>query len=545
MDFFSYGYQPKEEVTDYRTLKELILEGGKKGGDKKQYAFEVKGKTVEKTFADVLSDEEKLGAYMYSIGLDGGKKVAILSRNSYEWCLAYYTVLVGGNVVVPLDTGLDAKELAHQIRHCGCTGIFCSREMEDVLNDITGKYSAAVDKVLFTDDFPEYEEKGAALPDEVMQRFLDYPVAEKDLACIVYTSGTTGRTKGVMLSHRGVAANAVASCKNFKGGHGLGFLPLNHTYSWVAGLFATFLKGEWGFICTNLFHIYSDISKYKPHNFAAVPMAVEMIYKKIISDAKLQGRYDDLMRGIETSRNFMLSGLDRRRELFSNIHEALGGNLEYIICGGAHLKTEVEEFMYDIGIQIITGYGLTECSPCVTASQMYDFKFGSVGLALDCNEIKISDPDEDGIGEIYVKGENVMLGYYGDPEATASVMDGEWFKTGDLGYIDEEGFLFFTGRKKNLIILSNGKNVSPEEMEDIISENAEFVKELVIYGENDRICGEFLLDEENFPDARELLPKYISEFNASQPDFRRIAVIKIRETEFDKTTTLKIKRYAK
>ena len=344
-----------------------------------------------------------------------------------------------------------------------------------------------------------------------------------------------------MLSHKNVASNVSASCRDFKGGHGLGFLPLNHTYSWVAGLFACLVFSEWGYICTNLMHIYKDIKRYKPMNFAAVPLAVEMIYNNIISTAKRKGTYDTLMKGVKTSENFMKSGLDRRREMFHEIHENLGGNLEYILCGGAHLDEEIEKFMFYIGIQIVTGYGLTECSPCVTVSRKYDYKFGSVGIVLDCNEIMIHDPDENGVGEIYVKGDNVMMGYYGDEEATASVFDGEWFKTGDLGYIDEEDFLFFRGRKKNLIILSNGKNVSPEEIEDKLY-TIEYVKEVLVYEKNGLITAEFFLDEEKYPDCRDLLKEDVDRINENLAEFKQIQQTVIRDTEFPKTTTLKIMR---
>lgn len=537
---FNY-FSGAKEYTDYHTLKEIIIDGAKKAGDKKQYVFEKKGKETEKTFNQVLQDETELGAYFYSLGLNGKKKIAILSENSYEWCLAFFTILVGGNVCVPLDSRLSAKELGEQIEDCKCDAIVCSKAMHETVEEML-KNGVNLPFIFITEEFDALQEKGRSLPENFKNEFLDAPVHEDDLACIVYTSGTTGKTKGVMLSHLNVASNAVSTCKYYDGGHGLGFLPLNHTYSWVAGLLFTFIEGEWGYICTNLLHIYKDIKKYKPINFAAVPMVVEMIYKKIISDAKLKGKYDELMNGISVSRNFMMSGFDRRRELFADIHEAFGGELKYILCGGAYLKPEIEEFLYDIGIQIITGYGLTECSPCVTTSRTYDFKFGSVGLVLDCNEVKINNPDENGIGEIYVKGKNVMMGYYGDEEETARAFDGEWLKTGDLGYLDDEGFLFFSGRKKNLIILSNGKNVSPEEVEDFITSKLEYIKEILVYEDNDRITAEVFLDTENYPDCQLTVKDDIMELNKELSEFKRIHNVKIRDTEFKKTTTLKIIR---
>jgi long-chain acyl-CoA synthetase len=237
----------------------------------------------------------------------------------------------------------------------------------------------------------------------------------------------------------------------------------------------------------------------------------------------------------------MKLGIDKRREIFKTIHESLGGNLSMIICGGAWLDPKYEKGMHDFGIDIFNGYGLTECSPSVTCNRPDKFRFGSVGTPLDCCEVKINNPDEEGVGEIYVRGTNVMVGYYIDPEATAEVFDGEWFKTGDHGRIDEDGFLFIEGRKKNLICLSNGKNVSPEELEDKLS-RIDYVKEVLVYDEDQKIVAEFFLDESEYPDARERIKADVNDFNRKMPFFKNVNKIKIRDEEFPKTTTLKIVR---
>lgn len=535
-------FSSQKEYSDYDTVKELILDGAKRGADKVQYKYELDDREVEKTFNDVLSDISALGAYLVSAGLQDKTKIAILSENSYEWCVAFFTAIVGGFVTVPLDCHASAKALAFQLADCGCDAVVCSREQLPVVEEIKGVHGVCVKHCFVTDEFDRFYQEAQSLPAE-REAFLNRSVQKDDLAAIVYTSGTTGKTKGVMLSQRNIASSAVSTAKGYAGGHGIGFLPLNHTFSWAVGLWYTFLEGQWGYICQNLRHVFQDIKKYQPVNFAAVPMVVEMIYKRIINDAKRSNKYEKLLTGIEVSKNFMMSGLDRRRELFSDIHEALGGQLKYILCGGAYLKPEIEEFMYNIGIQIITGYGLTECSPCVSASRIYDFKFGSVGLVLDCNEVKIHAPDENGIGEFYVRGENVMLGYYGDEQETKEAFDGEWLKTGDLGYIDDEGFLFFTGRRKNLIILSNGKNVSPEEVEDAIASEIECVKEVLVYGENNKIVAEIFPDYEGFPDCEEFIKEQVAEINKTLSDFKRVSKVKFRAVEFEKTTTLKIIRH--
>ena len=283
------------------------------------------------------------------------------------------------------------------------------------------------------------------------------------------------------------------------------------------------------------------MNTYHPQNFSAVPLAVETIYKKIWFTAKKSGREEMLKKGLKIS-NFLLKlGIDKRRKIFSEILNNLGGNLEMIVCGGAYLDEQYEKGMEAFGIKIINGYGITECSPAVTCNRLDAYKVGSVGIPLPCNEIKIKDPDEDGIGEICVKGKNVMVGYYNDPEATAEVFDGDWFLTGDYGYIDEDGFLFFKGRKKNLIILSNGKNVSPEEIEDKLS-TIDYVKEVVVYEEKGYITAEFFLDTVETPDAKGRIKADVNEINRKMPSYKQVTRIKTRDNEFPKTTTLKILR---
>ena len=538
---------PREYYNDFPefyTIKELIIDGAMRGKDKRQFIFINKdGEEEEKSFKEVYEDECALGAYIRSKGVTEEKKIAILCENCYEWNVVFYTAAVNGSVIVPLDTGLSQEEIAKQLANCGCEAIFCSEKQMEKILYAKEQEGVRLAHIFNVDELPGYIEEGKKADKTYLDAYLSAEASPQDLACIVYTSGTTGKTKGVMLSNKNICSDVNASLHAVTGGHGIGFLPLNHTYAWVTGLFATLCRSEWGYICTNLRHLYNDIKKYQPYEFASVPLAVEMIYKNIIVSAKRNGRYDTLMSGVETSRNFMLSGYDARREMFSEIHEKFGGNLEYILCGGAYLAPEIEEFMHDIGIQIITGYGLTECSPTVTCSRRYDYKIGSVGLPLECCQISIHDPDEDGIGEIYVKGDNVMMGYYNDEEATKSAFDGEWFKTGDYGYIDSDGYLFFTGRKKNLIILSNGKNVSPEEIESELLATIDYVKEVIVYDENKVICAEFFLDESKEENARELLKDDVEKVNNKLADFKRIRKIKIRDEEFPKTTSMKIKRH--
>lgn len=531
-----------DEFPPQSTLKELVFSGAERGGDKRQFIWEDEDENQhERSFKEVHEEENKLGAFLQLHGIGKNSKVSILGENSYEWHVIFYTLAVDACVIIPTDPRLPAEEIAGQYAECGCEAVFYSEENAEKVEIIKNTPGVAVKKWFPINNYADYLSEGEKADEKYLKAYLAEPVSPEDLACICYTSGTTGKTKGVMLTHKSIMTDLNASCHALTGENAIGFLPLNHTYAWASGLFASLVRLKWGYICTNLRHVYNDIKKYKPYQFAAVPLIVEMVYNSIISKAKRNGSYEKLMNGIQTSRNYMLSGIDLRREMFSEIHESLGGNLHYIICSGAYLNPEIEEFMHDIGIPVITGYGLTECSPCVAITRMYNYRMGSVGLPIECCEVTVHDPDENGIGELYVKGDNLMSGYYNDPVSTAEAFDGEWLKTGDYGYIDKDGYIFFTGRKKNLIILANGKNVSPEEIE-IHLQKIEYVKEVICYGENGRIVGEFFLDEEEYPDAKSRLKADVAEVNKTLADYKQVAVIRTRDEEFPKTTSMKIIR---
>lgn len=529
------------DIPDLKTLREIIEYGTKKGQDKKQFMYtDSEGEVRTTTFNQTWNDIKELGSYLLSIGIYE-KKIAILSENSFEWIVAYYSTLTTKNISVPLDSKLDTESIAEQLIGCECDAIFYSDKYEKTVNELKAFDGIRIEHFLKISDLSKMKEEGRKFYDGGRHDFDGIKISPDDLACIVYTSGTTSKSKGVMLSHGNVSSDVVASCRVMTGGHAIGFLPLNHTYSWVGALFSGYILAEWGYICPSLKTIQDDIKTYKPQNFSAVPLVVETIYDRIWRTAKKMNSEKILLKGIRISRFLMKLGIDKRRKIFAKVHNNLGGNLELIVCGGAALDPKHEQFMHDIGITVINGYGITECSPAVTCNRINNLKFGSVGLPLPCNEIKINNPDDEGVGEIYVRGSNVMVGYYNDEEATKAAFDGDWFKTGDYGRIDEDGFLYFVGRKKNLIVLSNGKNVSPEELEDKLS-RIDYVKEVLVYEENGLITAEFFLNEEEYPEAREKLKGDVDAFNASVPLFKRIKKTKIRDTEFPKTTTLKIIR---
>lgn len=532
-----------QNIPTYKTIKEIVVKGTEMGGDKRQFVFLDKNKNeCIRTFNQTWSEMSAIGTVFSVNGLNGKKKIAIIGENCFEWMVAYYATLVGGNITVPMDCKLPAEDLADQLIRCGCDALVYTSKFIPMVEEF--KADPKMPEMIYfniSDDYEVLLAQGQAALDAGDTSFADAEVKPDDLACVSYTSGTTAKSKGVMLTHYNIATNCSSSCRALSGKHAIGFLPLNHTYAWVSALFSSYILTEWGYLCDSIKSIQADLKKYQPYNFSGVPLVVETIYDRVWKTARKTGREDILKKGLKISNFLMKLGIDKRRKIFKTIHDNLGGNLNMIVCGSANLDPKYEKGMHDFGIDIFNGYGLTECSPAVTCNRPDKFKFGSVGTPLDCCEIKIVNPDDEGVGEIYVKGTNVMVGYYNDPEATAAAFDGEWFKTGDHGRIDEDGFLFMVGRKKNLICLSNGKNVSPEELEDKLY-RIDYVKEVLVYEEDKKIVAEFFLNEEDYPDARSRIQGDVNEFNRNMPLFKNIGKVKVRDDEFPKTTTLKIVR---
>lgn len=535
------GSYPYYEVAEVATLRELIAHGAQCGGERTVF-YTGRQNDEPMSFLEAADEIRALGTCMLEDGFRGSH-IALLGENSTEYCLSYFAIVNSGNVAVPLDRELPKEDLAELIEHCGCTAIVYSeknREQVDWFQTLGGAFSEL--RCISLSRFSEYLSRGRALLQAGSTLFDCARVEPDTLACIVYTSGTSGKSKGVMLTHGNLASDVVATCQCVTARNTQIFLPLNHSFSWASAMFACFLYTVDAHISGNMKRIVKDLQRNSPQNISAVPMMVELLYHGIWNQARREGREQKLKNTMKLSRLLMRLGIDRRKQFFREIHEGFGGRLETIICGGAALDEELQRGLYDLGFTVINGYGITECSPVVAVNRNQDFRFGSVGRPLPCNRVMIHEPDEKGVGEIYVSGSNVMKGYYRDPEGTAEAFDGEWFKTGDFGYLDKDGFLFITGRKKNLIILANGKNVSPEELEQKL-QRFEYVREVAVYEEERNITAEFYLDEKNYPDARERLEADVKHFNSGMPASKNIHRVKLRDTPFEKTTTMKIKRY--
>ena len=534
---------PYYDIPELWTIPEVVDYGREKGKDLPAF-YRGQNNDEPLTFGETSEMIRQLGTAFLAKGLNS-VHVALIGENSTEWIFSFLAITSSGNVAVPLDRGLPKEDIAELAEHCDCSAIVYSEKCKKIIDHLQG-LGGVFNEIMFISlaDFDKLVEEGKRLLEEGNTAFDDAraKVGKDTLASIVYTSGTSGKMKGVMLSHGNIASDAAATCMAATAENTQLLLPLHHTFSWASAMLAVFLYVVDIHISGDLKRIVKDFQKNHPQNVSVVPMMAEMLYRGIWSGAKKQGNEKKLKHGLTISRMLMAMGIDKRRSIFKEVHENFGGKLELIICGGAAMDPNLETGLYDLGIEVLNGYGITECSPVVAVNRNLDKRVGSVGKPLPCNTVKIDDPDENGIGEICVSGSNVMLGYYKNPEATAEVFDGEWFRTGDYGRLDEDGFLFITGRKKNLIILANGENISPEELEMKLS-RAKYVVDVVVYEENGVITAEFYLDEKTYPDARTLLDEDVKQFNRTMPKNKNIGQVKVRDIPFEKTTTMKIKRY--
>ena len=522
---------PLYEVETIDNLKELINYCAEKHGLKTAFCWLHGNKTVEKSFIDFKADIKALGTY-FSDSVIKNEKIAVIGENSYDWILTFFAAVNGGNIIIPVDKELENEEIEDILVRSGVGILVYSDRLSDKIDSI--KEHIAI-KHLFNMKtvMPEMLRKGAASQNK---DFEDCKIDDSALCAIIYTSGTTGRSKGVMLSHKNLASNALNSSKNhLLQQSSILFLPLSHTFSITAGLLYQMYQGNINFINSDLKNISNELVEFCPHAIAAVPLFIETTHKRIWDSAKKMKK-DRLLRAfIMTSNLLLFFNIDMRRKFFKSVLSSMGGNLSIIICGGAPLDVKLIKEFRSLGIEIFCGYGVTECSPVVSLNRNRYFKDGSVGPVIPNCEVKIID------GEICVKGESVMLGYYNDSQATEEAFCNGWFKTEDLGYIDDDGFLFVTGRKKNIIVLSNGINVCPEELEKRIMV-IDHVVEVIVYQENNMIVAEIFPNLE-ITNVKELINKAIDDLNMVLPKHKRIGSVKFRNTEFEKTTMKKIKRY--
>ena len=555
----------------FANLKEMINLSAQKHGDKPAFRFKTDkpGEFRNITFNDFLNDINALGTKLINMGLSD-KRIAIISDNRYEWALAYMAIACGTGVVVPLDKMLPANELEALIIRSGVEAIFYSSKYDEVMQDIRNRKTTDLRYYISMDlekrENGVYSQKelvkvGKELIEKGNRKFIDAKINNEAMGFMLFTSGTTAMSKAVMLSHKNIASNLMDIAKVLNLDERdtlLSFLPLHHTFECTVGFLYPISRGASIAYCEGIRHIANNIKEYQITAMISVPALYESIYKRLMKNIEKKGKLPEVEKMIKLTNMFSKVGIDIKRVVFKDIIDGLGGKIRLLVNGAAALSPEVEKGFNDLGITTVQGYGLTETSPVISAGTDFEQRIGSVGKVFPSVKLKIINKDENGIGEIYVKGPTVMLGYYQNEEATKEVLDKGWFNTGDLGYVDKKGFLFLCGRKKSVIVLKNGKNVFPEEIETVINK-IEGVKESFVYGqaeEDDKIdlkvCAKIVYDKdlmkeiynvETEEEIYDVLWDKIKEINKTMPEYKYVKKIIVTNEELVKTTTQKIKRH--
>ncbi len=531
-------------------------------GDKIAYKFRDGDGVTEISYREFDRHTKILGTALAERGLARGH-IGCTGENSYNWIVVYLTALQSEGVFCPIDKELPEEDIINVIDGGDDEIVFCDKKREDLFRNIRDrlpkvKYFICFDREEDDGEFLSFKklmDEGEALLDGGCTRFLNMKTEDMHaLKILIYTSGTTGLAKGVMLSEHNIVnlftyGLDLSSIRDV----GLSILPYHHSYESVAGILAAIYNQSTLCINDSLKRVLRNMQLFKPEYMFIVPAIAEVLYRRMMKSIEEKGKQKTVEKGIKISRFLRKIGIDARRKLFKEIHDAIGGRLEKLVCGSAPLRPEVADFFDDIGIILTNGYGITECSPLVSGNTDFDNDPRTVGHWIDCVDVRIDEPNEDGEGEICVKGDTVMLGYYKNPEATAEVFteDG-YFRTGDYGKIDETGKIIITGRKKNIIILGNGKNIYPEELENYIG-NIPYALENIVYalrdedGNEESLCAECIVDPEvmkefSISDLTAKLKADIYKKLENLPTYKQIKTVIIREIPFIKTTTNKIKR---
>lgn len=551
---------------EIKDLKDMLKKSGEKYGEKNAYKIRLeKNKYKTYTHKDVRQMINYLGTRLIDLGLKN-KRIAVIGENRYEWEIAYLSIVCGTGIVVPLDKSLPQNELEKVIERSGVEAIFYSEKYTDILKTIVGRGIGKL-KTLISMDLKHHTEgiysqnelisEGKKLVENGNKSFTDATIDNEKMSIMLFTSGTTSDSKIVALSHKNLVSNLmdIASSLDINSSDVfLSFLPLHHVFECTVGFLFSLYVGAETVFCDGIRYIVDNLKEYKVSVMASVPAIYERIFKIIRREIAGSNNWEEIL---ENEEKYKKSSMEEKKKVFKDIHDMLGGNIKLLISGAASLDKEIEEKYRNLGLNLVQGYGLTETSPVIGIGTNKYHKVGSIGKTVPSVEAKVVDCNKEGIGELIVKGPNIMLGYYQNEEATKKAIVDGWFYTGDLARIDEEGYIFICGRKKNVIVLKNGKNIYPEEMENLINK-IEGVEESFIYGkqlssdkENIKIYAKIVYDEEVVKNAYKVQSKEeihkeiankIREINSLMPKYKAIRGFSLTKEPLIKTTTNKLKR---
>lgn len=562
--------ETKSKKMKFTDLKDMLRQSGEAYGDRPAYMFKTEkaGEFRTITHKEFRDEINALGTALTKMGLKD-KRIAVISENRYEWELAYLSIVTGTGIVVPLDKALPENEIESLILRSQVEAVFYSNKYNEIMNKLRNKkntnlrYFISMDLEENTNGIYSQKalvEKGRKLLAEGNKKFIEAKIYPDKMGIMLFTSGTTAMSKAVMLSHKNLVSNVMDIAQTFdinENDRLLSFLPLHHVFECTAGFLYIVSCGACICFCEGVKHMADNIKEFEITAMISVPAVFEVIYRKLIKGIEKKGKLETVKKVVKISQALLKIKIDVRKKLFKEIHENLGGKLRLAVAGGAALDPEIQKGFNDLGITLLQGYGLTESSPVIAAETLKRRRIGSIGQKLPSFEIKIDNPDEEGIGELLAKGPCIMLGYYENEEATNDALDKDgWLHTGDLAKIDKDGYIYIAGRKKSVIVLNNGKNVFPEELENLLNK-IEGVKESLVYEKKDddgdvKVCTKIVYDKELIKDLynvegedniKEFLWKKVKEVNNLMPKYKYIRELIITEEELVKTTTLKIKRH--
>ena len=558
-----------KRIYDYlkiNDLKDMLNKTGRLYADKPAYRIKVaEGKYQTYTHKEVRDMINNLGTALINLGLKG-KRIAVIGENRYEWEIAYLSIVCGTGIVVPLDKSLPANELELLIERSDIEAIFYTKKYSDIIQNIKFSEKNKL-KHLISMDSDEHGEgiysqkeliqTGKKLIEEGNKEFLNAQINPKEMNIMLFTSGTTSKSKVVALSHENVCTNLmdIGSVLDVtQEDVFLSILPIHHVFECTVGFLFSLYKGAETVFCDGLRHIVENLNEYHVTVMACVPGIYERIFMMIRKKLEKQGKIEEILENEEKYKNF---SMQKKKEVFKEIHDMLGGKIKLLISGAAALDKTIEEKYRLLGLNLVQGYGLTETSPVVAVGTNKNYKLGSIGKTVPSVEAKLVDVNDDGIGELVVRGSSVMLGYYENEKVNKKSLQDGWFYTGDLAKIDEEGYIFICGRKKSVIVLKNGKNIFPEEMENLVNK-IEGIKESFIFGKiqsndenNIKINVKIVFDRDVIKDVYKVekdeeiykvLSKKIKEVNQTMPSYKAIRGMILTEEPLIKTTTNKIKR---